>query len=132
GAGAQVLECECAAGERVHDGAVAGAIIGEHSLDADPVAAKEGDRAAQEASGGLPLLVAEHLDIGEPGRVVDGDVHVLPANPAATGAAVGVDAVARPADPAQFLDIDMDELSWPWTLVAVGRLVRLQPRQPPE
>src|SRR5205823_9640106 len=42
------------------------------------------------------------------------------------------DALPISADPAQFLDIDMDELSWPWTLVAVGRLVRLQPRQPPE
>src|SRR6266536_2845174 len=124
GPGAQVADAERLASERVHDRAVARPVIGEHPLDPDPVTAEEGDCAAQEADRSSCLLVAEHLDIGEPGRVVDGDVHELPADPAAPGRAVAVDAVAGPADLSQLLDIDVDELAWPRPLVAVGRLVR--------
>ena len=113
----------------MHDGAVAGAVVGHHPLDLDPVAAEEGEGAAQEAGGGRAFLVVEHLDVGEPGRVVDGDVHELPADPARLRAPVAVDAVAGPADPAELLDVDVDELAGPGPLVAVGRLVRLQPRQ---
>jgi hypothetical protein len=36
--------------------------------------AKETDSSAKEASGGDRLLVLEHLDAGEPRRVVDADV----------------------------------------------------------
>jgi hypothetical protein len=42
--------------------------------DADPVAAKEGGRAAEEARGGRAFLVGERFEVGEPGRVVDRDV----------------------------------------------------------
>src|SRR6266511_1873887 len=95
--GAQVADAERLAGKRVHDRAVAGAVICEHPLDPDPVAAKEGDRPAQEADCGRCFLVGEHLDVGEPGRVVDGHVHELPADPARPGATVAVDAMAGPA-----------------------------------
>jgi len=43
--------------------------------------------------------------LSEPGRVVDGDVHELPADPAHLPAPVAVDAMAGPADPAQLLDM---------------------------
>jgi hypothetical protein len=56
-------------------------------------------------------------------------------------AAVTGDAVARAfdADPAELLDVDVDQLARPLALVAVGRLRRLEsaapaeadPRQPP-
>src|SRR5204863_9737118 len=76
---AEVFDPERPAGERVNDGAVARAVSGQHAFDLDPVAAEEGDRAAQEACRGRTFLVGEHLDVGEPGRVVDGDVDELPA-----------------------------------------------------
>jgi hypothetical protein len=68
------------------------------------------DRAAQEADRCSGLFVIEHLDVDEPGRVIDRDVHVLPADPAAPPPAVAVDAMARPADPTELLDVDVDEL----------------------
>jgi hypothetical protein len=66
----------------VHDRPVAGAVIREHALDADAPAAEEADGAAEEADGGRAFLVLEDFGVGEPGRVVDGDVDVLPADPA--------------------------------------------------
>ena len=50
----------------------------------------QGDRAAQEPSGGGGPLVAEHFGVGQAGRVIDGDVHVVPADRlAALAVAVG-------------------------------------------
>jgi hypothetical protein len=42
------------------------------------------------------------------------------------------EAVAGPGDPAELLDVDVDELAGAAALVAVGRLRRLQPREPPQ
>ena len=46
----------------------------------DAVGGEVGDRAAEEADRGRRFLVLEHLDVGEPGGVVDADVDVLPAD----------------------------------------------------
>ena len=72
-----MVDAECAAGERVDGGAVGGAVVGEEPLDADAVAAVEGDGAAEEADRGCGFLVGEDLGVGEPAVVVDGDVDVL-------------------------------------------------------
>ena len=115
GAGAAVLDAECAAGERVDGGAVAGAVVGEDPLDLDAVSVVVGDGATEEAGSGRGFLVGEDLGVGEAAVVVDGDVDVLPALVvaaavvAAAGDAAG-DAVAGPGDPAELLDVDMDEL----------------------
>ncbi len=75
-----------------------------------------GDRAAQKADRGHSFLIVEDFNVDEPGRVVDADVDVFPAEAirppvvAAAGDAAG-DAVARPRDPAELLDIDVDELA---------------------
>ena len=50
GAGAEVADAEPAAGECVHDAAVAAAVVGEYALDDDAVAAVESERAAQKTS----------------------------------------------------------------------------------
>jgi len=57
-------------------------------------------------------------------------VRVLPADPAAAGAPIAVDPVARPPDPAQLLHVDVDELARPLPLITVGGLRRLQPGEP--
>src|SRR4051794_15166817 len=77
--GAEVAEAGLAAGECVHDAAVAGAVVGEYGLDVDAVAAVVGDGAAEEASRGRGAFVVEHFCVGESAVVVDGDVDVLPA-----------------------------------------------------
>ncbi len=51
-----------------------------------------GNRSAQEADRGHGLLVVEDFDVDEPGRVVDRDVHVLPAE------VVGAPVVAATGD----------------------------------
>ena len=54
---------------------VGGAVVAHHPLDADPVRAEVGERARR-------LLVLAHLDVGEPGRVVDAVMPELPTDPA--------------------------------------------------
>jgi len=73
-----------------------------------------GDRAAQEADRRQGLLVGEDFDVDEPGRVVDADMDELPAE--LVGAPVVAragdptrDAVARPSDLAELLDVDVDD-----------------------
>src|SRR5437868_7993453 len=91
-----------------------------------PKAAKWATARRRKADRGHGLLIVEDFDVDEPGRVVDADVDVLPADVkrasvvAAAGDAAG-DTVARPRDPAELLDIDVDELARPPFLVAVGR-----------
>src|SRR5881392_992157 len=41
-------------------------------------------------------------------------------------------AMSGPRDPAELLDVDVDELTCAAAFVAVGRLGRCQPREPPE
>jgi hypothetical protein len=70
-----------------------------------------------------PRSSGRHLDVGEPGRVVDADVDKVPADqPAASaggGALAGAAALmaghtlARPAEAAQLLDVDMHALARP-------------------
>src|SRR3990172_227091 len=134
GTGAEVLDPELSAGKRVHYRDVGAAVVGEQLLDLDPVAAVEADGAAEEAGRGRRLLIGQHLRVGEAAVVVDGDVHVLPADRAPRlaslvggGRVVVLRASADPpacsaSDPAELLDIDVQQLTWPGALVADGRL----------
>jgi hypothetical protein len=127
GARAQVADTEDAAGERVDRRAISRPGVGDHALDSDAIAAEEANGAAEEGDRGLGALVAQHL-------VVDADVDVFPADrvahcPArpATRVVVLLRALA-PAlagatlDPAELLDVDVDELARAHALVALGRL----------
>ena len=130
-----MLEAEPAAGERVRDRDVGGTVVCDDCLEADAVAAVEGDGAAKECNRGRCLLVREDLGIGEAAVVVDGDVDVLPAGgvvdtACVVGVAAGVVliAVVAPAlagtadDPAELLDVDVDELARPGAPIADRRL----------
>ena len=61
---------------------VGGAVVAHHPLDADPVRAEVGERAAEEADLAHRLLVLAHLDVGEPGHLVHADMNELPTDPA--------------------------------------------------
>jgi hypothetical protein len=66
----------------VHGGAVGAAVVGHQPPDPDPVAPVEGDRPAQEGDAGPRLRVAQDLDVGQAGGVIDADVDELPAGAA--------------------------------------------------
>ena len=126
--------------KRVDDGPVAGAVVGEDSFYLDAVAAVEGDGSTEEAGRCRGRLIGEDFGVCEAAVVVDRDVHVLPAGDPALAAvdaglalrcAAAADPVADAADPAEFLDVNVDELARPRSLVA-DRLVEAQPPQSPE
>ena len=78
------------------------------------MATAEGHGAAQEADACLGLLIVQHLDIGEPGGVIDADVDELPARAAGTGALPDApDPVSGAVgyDPPELLDVDVDQLA---------------------
>ncbi len=70
-------------------GAVAGAVVGQHLRDGDPVAGQPVCGALEEAAGGVAAFVVVHLDVGGAGEVVHGDVQVVMALPGAAAAVVG-------------------------------------------
>jgi hypothetical protein len=140
GPGAEVANAQAAAGDRVHGGAVGGAVVGHQLLDRDPVAAIERGGAAQKADHGGASFVSEDFGVGEAGAVVAGDMHAFPADlaPASAGP-VGLGRVAAPApvdampgaalDAPELLDVDVNELAWALALVALGGL-QPEPAEP--
>ena len=118
-----MTDAERPAGECVDRGAVAAAVVGEHTLDVDAMPLVEGDSAPRKPTTVTAFFVAEHLGVGETAVVVDGDVHVLPADCAAeASSAIGParihvldtagDAVPGAAlYPAELFDVDVDQLA---------------------
>lgn len=97
-------------------GSVAGAVVGHDFGDADTNACEVGAGAFPERCRGFFAFVGEDLGVREPGMIVDGVVEErVPASPPAVVA--GSDGAAEYAmptpvgDPAEFLDIDVDEVS---------------------
>src|SRR3954447_24090526 len=80
GTGAEVADAEGLVSDGVDAGAVGRAVVGEQALDGDAVASVEVDGALEEGDRGGCLLVGEDFDVGQAGAVVDGDVHVFPAD----------------------------------------------------
>jgi hypothetical protein len=93
---------------------------------------------AQEAGAGVGFLVGVDFGVGEAGVVVDGAVDVVVADPGGCAGAAVFGAVsaqhapaAAVAEPAEFLDVDVDQLAWAGAFVAAYRLPggAVQPRQ---
>src|SRR5215212_1919852 len=133
GAGAEVADADGAAGDRVDGGAVGRAVVGDHALDGDAVAAIEANGASQEGRGGGGAFVGEDFGVGQAGAVIDGDVDELPAvlelaAVIALGGARAEHPVTGTRDPAELFDVDVDQLSGPLALIALSWL---EP-QPPD
>ncbi|HKS78438.1 MAG TPA: hypothetical protein VJQ07_06175 [Gaiellaceae bacterium] len=97
----------------------AGAVVGEHALDLDPVPAIEADALGEEGDCRGGGLVGVDACEGEPAGVVDRDEQVLPARETlGPFRAVACDAVAGTDDPAELLDVDVQQLAGPLALVA--------------
>ena len=151
GAGAEAADTQCAASDRMDERAIPGAVIGQQLLDGHPVTSEERDGARKERNDGRGLLIAEDLRVGQPGAIVDRDVDTLPASRAAphaigalSGHSAAVTAAARNAarratlDLAQLLDVDVDQLTRPLSLVAnsgleaeASELAHADPREDP-
>ena len=101
-------------------------IVGRYPLDAvDPAGGEEGHGPAQEAGAGGGLLVAVDLAVGQAGVVVDGGVDVVGAHVAASGPAGPAAAhlvTAAVGDPAELLDVDVDQFAGPVAFVAADEL----------
>ncbi|SEE03665.1 hypothetical protein SAMN05428945_6460 [Streptomyces sp. 2224.1] len=100
-------------------------VIGQDTFDAvDAVAAEERGGPGEEGCAGGDLLVRVDLGVGQAGVVVDGGVQVVEAHAADGPACVAaVDFVAAAVgDPAEFLDIDVDQFSWALAFVAADDL----------
>ena len=116
-------------------GAVRGPVVGQYPLDGDSVPGVELDRSPEERDHGWRLVVSENFGVGQAAAVIDRDVDVFPAGDLAvdpggvsspgTACPVGhADDAGRGAalDPAEFLDVDVNQLPRTSSLVALGWL----------
>ena len=105
---------------------VAGAVVGDDSFAADPMGGEPGNSAVPERGGGRCLLVVEDLGVDEPAAVIERgvDVAVASSGPAVmSGVAATVELPAAAVrDGSDLLDVDVDQLTWLFPLVAHDRL----------
>ena len=80
-----------------------------------------GERPLKERDGVDGAVGGEHLGVGEPGVVVDGDVDVLPAGARAALPSVAQDALTDVPEAAELLGVDVQEFSGTLALVAHHR-----------
>src|SRR5205823_12576285 len=92
---------------------VAAAVVAQDALDLDaaagvpvPCAPEKGDRRVR-------LLVPQHLGVRQPRVVIDGDVHVFPADAVYARCPIPVDTVTRPPDPGELLRVDVQHVPGP-------------------
>ncbi len=118
-----MLEAELAARSGEGLGAVAGAVVSHDAGDLHAEAAVVGDGLPEEGDGALLFLIPPDLGERQARCIVDGDVDELVTGAAAFALlAIVCDAVAWSDEPAELLDVDMDELAGMFTLVAPHRL----------
>src|SRR6478736_5814781 len=114
---------------------VAGAVVGHHAPHLDAEAGVISDGRFEEGDSALFALVGHDLDESDARGIVDADVDELPADAemAVDRARISPgDAVPHRADPAELLDIEMDELAGMLPFIAAhrfGRFEVFQPRQ---
>src|SRR5262249_59018719 len=100
---------------------------GPHPVGCNPAQGALGKAHRTGPSGG-----GEPLGVGQSARVVDADMHVLPADPADARAPVPRDTVADPANPAETLDVHVQELAGGGPLVTLDRRPRREGGQATE
>ena len=134
GLGANVPETETLTGSAEGKGPVAGAVVGHHALDLDTELCVIGDCGPEEGCGTSLLLVGRDVGEGNAGVIVDTNMRVLPANPAAIALACAVagDAMADLIEFTELFDVDVDQFAGPLALVAPHRLGWFQRSEPIE
>jgi hypothetical protein len=102
-----VLSAEATKGVRL----IAGAVVGEHGADADAELSIPGECGLEESGGRGSLFVGQDVGEGDAGVIVDGDMHVLPADAFAVAFVIAVDAVARGMETSELFDVEMEQVS---------------------
>src|SRR6516164_9684068 len=129
--GSDVFEGELLAGFGEVPREIARAVVGHNTLDLDPQTCVIGHRRFEEGNGAGRPLVAHDPAEGDTRCVVDADMDELPADAEMAVDHAGLssrDPMAYRADPAELLDIDVDELTRLFPLVTADGL-RLQSAQ---
>jgi hypothetical protein len=111
---------------------VARAVVAHHPLDPDAARAEPAQRPHQEAGGRRPLLVWQHLDIGQPRGIIDHHMHHPPARAVRGAAAVAGDAMPDPLEAGQALGVEVQQFARALALEAHHRRAVLQGGQPPD
>jgi hypothetical protein len=97
------------------------AVVAHHATDAYAPRLQRCDGAPQKRRTGSAELVRQDFDIRHAAVIIDGHVHVLPANARRGPSAIAVDPVADLADASQRFDIDVEEVARAGPLVALYR-----------
>src|SRR2546421_3105346 len=100
---------------------VAGTVIGEHAADGDAESLVIGDGGGEEGGGGEAFLIGKDLGEGNAGVIIDGDMHVFPADALEVASGVAGDAVTDSSETAQFLDIEMEQIARSSMFIALDR-----------
>src|SRR5262249_57310169 len=125
--GEDVREAELPADFGEGLGTIAGAVVGHDACDVHAEAAVVSDGLLEEGDGALLFLITPDLGEGQARCVVDRNVDELVAGAAAFALlTIMCDAVAGSDEPAELLDVDMDELAGQFALIAAFRFARLQ------
>ena len=72
-------DCEKAQGLGGASGAINAAIVGLDTLSLNTLSPEPAQGAQQRAGGGVLAFVLQHLDIGQPVRIIDGDMYEVSA-----------------------------------------------------
>lgn len=84
-------------------------VIGHHPLDGYPLTSEPAQGAQEKPRCGRLALVGQHLDVGQPSGVIDGNMHEIPTCPAiSTAPPCACDAVPRPIETPELLYVEMD------------------------
>src|SRR5450631_2206750 len=102
------------------------AVVCQQRAEAYAESSVIGQSLVQEGHSGLGFFIWEEGREGDPGVVIDGDMHVLPAHAAGAVGQVAGNAMAGLGDTAQFLDVQMEHVAGPLVLVTLHRLAGFQ------
>jgi len=104
-----------------HVSAIAGAIVGEDTLNLDPALLIPGDSAAKECGGGFSTLVWKDFNVSDSRMIVDADVDVVVAAAALLASSIAGDPVADAIDACKLLGVEVKQATCLSVLVANDR-----------
>ena len=107
-------------------GEVARPVVSEHASDAHAAGAKPAQGPAQEGAHCGPAFVVQQLHVGHPRVIIDRDVQKLPADPARAILSLPGNAMADPANPAQLLRVQVQQVARRRVLIATAHRRRLE------
>src|SRR5258706_5213450 len=120
GFGAQVLDFEQAQCLGVTTGSEADAVVGHDALNLNAMGPEEAQRVKEKAQAGATFLVGQDFRVGHAGVVVDRQMQIFPADPAAVALAlaIGGEAAGTIVRTTQLFVIVVDDLPTVLSLLA--------------